>query len=83
MTVLQLIAMVLEVLIEAWKFRNDPEQARIRAALQATKSLNKDMEKIDEAIAANDGVALSAHFEQLSARVRKLPKPPSDYSPRR
>lgn len=82
MTVLQVISMVIEVLMEAWKYRNDPEQARIRAAALATKSLSADRSKLDAAIAQNDGKEISAHFERLAARVRSLPPAPSDYRPK-
>jgi transcription elongation GreA/GreB family factor len=83
MGVYQVITMVLNILIEVWKLRADPEQAKIRAAYLATKTLNSDLENLDEAIAKDDGAALSAHFEQLSARVRRLQRPPDDYNPSR
>lgn len=83
MSILQVLAMVLDILLEVWKVRSDPEQARLRAAALATKALNNDLKQVDNALAKNDGEALSAHFEQLSVRVRQLQRPPDDYNPKR
>ena len=83
MGIYQVIIMVLDILMEVWKLRADPEQARLRAAYLATKSLTSDLENVDESLAKNDGAALSAHFEQLSARARRLQRPPDDYNPSR
>jgi hypothetical protein len=71
MGVLQIIKLVLELLISLWKDRNDPEKAKLRAAAQLTKELNRDIEAFNQALVANDTVGLSAHFEQLRLRALK------------
>lgn len=71
MKIAEIILTILKFALEIWKNRTDPEQAKIRAAAQATKELNENEQSFQEALAKNDGAAISLHFEHLRDRVRK------------
>jgi hypothetical protein len=73
MTIWQVILVALEVLLEVWKNRNDPELAKLRAAAVATKELNDDIDSFNKAIKEQDAAAISAHFELLRRRIDRLP----------
>lgn len=68
---LEIIGSVLTFFMSVWKYRTDPEQAKIRAAVNATKDMNDDIETFEQALAKDDKVAIAAHFEQLRDRVLK------------
>ena len=73
MSIWQVVLLAIEVILEVWKNRSDPEQARLRAAAAATKELNDDLESFDKALKDGDAAALSAHFELLRRRTAQLP----------
>lgn len=80
---LEIILTIINFAIELWRNRQDPEQAKLRAAAQATKEFNDDKESFDKALAENDATAISAHFKLLHDRVSKATAGRGDSTKRR
>lgn len=72
MSIIEIIGLVLKILNELIAWRTDPAQAKIRAAAQATASLNSDQQAFNQALVNNDGQAITLHFDQLRTQVAQI-----------
>ena len=72
MTFFEILIVLIDVFVEVWRDRSDPEKARLHAAAAITAKLSEDRAEVRRAIVARDGVAIAAHFEALRDRSLEL-----------